>query len=189
MTIFPLCPLSDQDRVFTVDHVIRKGGTRLDPKADPQPGPDVFRFKLAVAKGKTASQEIVEERVFTNDAWKVSLLSDLTVREYLAHSAPSAEVKAALTRAMKLHNDWLDTQRQLSGLEATLKITSDDQVRLRENLKIIPQTSDPYKRFLDKFVAQETEIENLQKSIRQTQAIAAAAQREYAAFVAGLNAD
>jgi len=31
----------------------------------------------------------------------------------------------------------------------------DDQTRLRANLTIIPQSSEAYKKFLDKFVAQE----------------------------------
>ena len=46
---------------------------------------------------------------------------------------------------------------------------STDQSRLRENLKIIPQTSEPYKKFLEKFVAQESAIEAYQKQIRESQ--------------------
>ena len=37
--------LSDLDRTFTVDHVVRPGWARLDDKGDPQAGPEVFRFK------------------------------------------------------------------------------------------------------------------------------------------------
>src|ERR1019366_4506911 len=37
--------LSDMDRNFTVDHVVRPGWSRLGDKDDPQPGPDVYRFK------------------------------------------------------------------------------------------------------------------------------------------------
>ena len=175
--------------MFTADHVIRKEWSRIDPKGDPQPGPDVYRFKLEVAKGKTASQEIIEERVFAERLNNLGQLPEAKLREYLAHPAPSAEVKAALVKALALQAKLAEISKRSSDLERSLKTVSDDQGRLRDNLKIIPQSSEPYKRFLDKFVAQETEIENLQRDIRQAQAMLQAVQREHDAFVSGLNAD
>ncbi len=181
--------LSDVDRVFTIDHVIRKDWSRIDPKGDPQHGPGVFRFKLDVGKGKTASQEIVEERVYSDEVKQIAPGSEARLREFLAHPVPSADVKVSLAKVLGLQAKWSEIDKQLSELEKSLKVISDDQSRLRENLRIIPQTSDPYKRFLDKFVAQETEIESLQKSVRQTQTSLQAAQRDYFAFIAGLTAE
>ena len=63
-----------------------------------KPGPDVFRFKLEVAKGKTGSQEIIEERIHTEKGKLLKDVSETKLREYLAHAVPSAEVKAALTK-------------------------------------------------------------------------------------------
>jgi hypothetical protein len=181
--------LSDLDRVFTADHVIRKDWSRIDPKGDPQHGPDVFRFKLEVAKGKTASQEIIEERILTDKMKFVREVPESILREYLAHPAPSADVKSAISKALALQAKVADAGRRWNSLESSLKTVSDDQARLRDNLKIIPQSSEPYKRFLDKFVAQETAIENLQRDIREAQATLQAARGEYDAYLANLNAD
>ena len=81
--------------------------------------------------------------------------------------------------------DQQEPQRQ----EGQLKQLSADQARLRENLKIIPQSTEPYKKFLDKFVAQESDIEALQKQIRQLQITLTARQQEYDTFVAALTVE
>jgi hypothetical protein len=45
---------AEKDRVFAFDHLIRPDWKRLDPKGDNQRGPNVFRFELKIAAGKTA---------------------------------------------------------------------------------------------------------------------------------------
>jgi hypothetical protein len=181
--------LSGEDRNFTIDHVIRKDWSRIDQKGDAQPGPGVVRFKLDVAKNKTASQEVIEERVHTEKGTLLKSVPEAKVREFLAHAVPGADVKAALTKTLLLQAKLAETQKQVVELDKNLKIVSEDQARIRENLKIVPPNSEPYKRFLDKFVNQETEIENLQKSLRQAQATLATLQREYEEFILTLNAE
>lgn len=181
--------LSEQDRSFKIDHVIRKDWTLIDAMGDPKPGPEVYRFTMEVKKSKTGSQEIIEERVHAEKGKLLKDVPEAKLREYLAHPVPPADVKAGLTKALALLTKATETGKQLVESEKNLKIVSDDQARLRENLKIIPPTSEPYKKFLEKFVTQETEIESLQKSIRQTQAILQVAQREYDVFVATLSAE
>ena len=64
-----------------------------------------------------------------------------------------------------------------------------DQERLRANLKIVPQTSAAYKRYLDKFDTQETEIERLRTQVKQLQADVKAQQAAYEKFLAELTVD
>jgi hypothetical protein len=181
--------LSGEDRNFTIDHVIRKDWSRIDAKGGAQPGPGVVRFKLDVAKNKTGSQEVIEERVHSEKGTLLKLVTEEKLREFLAHTISGADVKAALTKTLALQARLAQTKKQVAEFDGNLKIVSDDQARLRENLKIVPLNSDPYKRFLDKFVNQETEIENLQKSLRQAQTALASLQREYDEFVLTLNAE
>ena len=180
---------SEQDRTFVIDHVIRKEWKVVSPAEDPKSGPDIFRFKLAIAKGKTGSHVINEEKIHVEKGKSIRDIPETKLREYLAHAVPSAEVKAALTKALDLQTKITETTKKLAEANQSLKTIGDDQARLRDNLKIIPQSTDPYKRFLDKFVAQESEIEGLQKTIRETQATLTATQREYDVFIANLNAD
>ena len=63
-----------------------------------------------------------------------------------------------------------DTQRDLAQAQAQLKEITDDQTRLRANFEKMPPTSAAYKRYLEKFDKQETEIEKLQADIKAKQA-------------------
>ena len=134
------------------------------PRTTPQHGPDVFRFKLDVAKGKTGSQEIVEERVHAEKGTLLKSIPEAKLREYLAHAAPSADVKAALTKALALPASWSRRQAAAPSWRRTSRSSATTRPGCARTCKIIPPTSEPYKQFLEKFVAQETEIEGLQKN-------------------------
>ena len=111
------------------------------------------------------------------------------MRAYLAGSVPGADVKAALTKALTMQAKVVGTQKELADVEKQLKTLNEDQARVRENLKIIPQTSDHHKTFLEKFVGQEKQIETFQTQIRQINATLQGAQRDYDQFVEKLNAE
>jgi hypothetical protein len=181
---------SDITRDFTVDHVVRAGWTRLnDQGGDPQNGPAVFRFLLKVPVDKTAQKEIHEERTYQEKGKLVKDLSEETINGYLISPVPSADVKAALTKVLAMNARIIDTGKKLAEQEKLLKQLTDDQARLRENLKIVPQTAEPYKQFLEKFVSQEKEIDAFQKQIRQLRTALALQQRELELFVATLTVE
>ena len=173
---------SDEERTFTVDHLIRKEYKRLSKDGD-QVGPAVYRFILTVAAHKTGQQEVVEDRTYQNLSHPLSNTSEETLRKFLANPAVNAKVKDALKKYLDLQNQVAETKRLLDEQKSQLKILTDDQARLRENLKIIPATSDPYKGFLQKFVAQEAEIDGHQKQIRQLEAALLKQQRALETFV------
>src|SRR5262249_32611153 len=108
--------------------------------------------------------------------------------EYVISPASSAEVKQALGKTIKLHEARKETDRKIADAEKQLSALDKDQARLRENLRIIPMNSDPYKRFLDKFVSQETRIEALQQSLAQLQATLEKQTKEFDQYVTTLNA-
>ena len=180
---------SDILREFTVDHIVRTDWTRLTDQGDPQHGPAVYRFVLPVAVNKTAQKEIIEERTHQDKGKLVKDLNEETISAYLANPVPSADVKAALTKVKTLNAKIAETGKSLAEQEKQLKQTSDDQSRLRENLKTIPQASEHHKKFLDKFVNQETEIDVQQKAIRQLQATLLQQQRELDVFIANLTVE
>lgn len=181
--------LSDQDRDFNVDHIIRPDWVRVTDKGDRQPGPDVFRFTMHIAKGKTGAQEVQEEKIYFDKQKNLKELSETKIREYINNAATPDAVRAALTKALELMGKVADTAKQLGAVEKQLDLLSKDQARLRENLKIIPATSEHYKKFLEKFVGQETRIESLQAEIAQLQATLQRQEREYETFVSTLRAE
>lgn len=181
--------LSDMDRTFTVDHVVRPNWVRLDEKNDPKPGPDVFRFKLSIDKGKTGQQAVREERTYTDNGILLKNLSETAIRSYMNSPIASADVKASLTKALGLQAKIVDTQKQIAEVEKQLTIVTLDHNRVRENLKIIPMSSDFYKTFLEKFVAQDKQIETFQTNVRTLNATMQGQIREYDLFLSKLDAE
>jgi multidrug resistance efflux pump len=119
----------------------------------------------------------------------VKALGEEAIKVFLGDPVPGAEVKAALGKMLKMRGKLAEDQIRLADLGKQLKAISDDQARLRANLTIIPQSAEPYKEFLQKFVAQERTIENLQGQVRQLQASVQKQQKDYEAHVSALNAE
>jgi hypothetical protein len=181
--------LSDMDRTFKVDHVVRPGWTRLDDKNDPTAGPEVFRFILEIAKGKTGQKAVREERTGTETGVLVKNLSETTIRQYMANNAVSADVKAAFTKALGMQAKIQETQKQITEMEKQLAVVTTDHNRVRENLKIVPQSSEHYKTFLEKFVVQDKQIETFLKNVRDLNVTMQTQIRDYDQFLAKLDAE
>jgi septal ring factor EnvC (AmiA/AmiB activator) len=96
-------------------------------------------------------------------------VDDQTIRIFLNHNVTGSKVKDALTQALALKAKVAQTQRELAHVNNQLREITQDQGRLRANLKEMPPTAAAYKRYLEKFDKQETEIEQLQDKIKQLQ--------------------
>ncbi len=74
-------------------------------------------------------------------------------------------------------------------MEHQLKDITDDQARLRANLKEMPPTAAAYKRYLDKFDQQETQIEKYQADIKKLQDTEHQQQKDFEDFLNNFSAD
>jgi hypothetical protein len=180
---------ADRGRLFAFEHLIRPDWKRVEGGEDQQSGPVFYRFELKVPAGKTASHEIVEERAYAEPDQPLKSASEEAIQAFLASPAPSAEVKSCLAKAVSMNAKLTEARGQLAEAEKQLKAVSDDQARLRANLGIIPQTAEPFKQFLQKFVTQEREIETLQRQVRELQASVQKQQKAYEGYLAGVSAE
>ena len=98
----------------------------------------------------------------------------------------SPELKAAVQKAIQLRDKAAATNRQVADVKRQLATIREDQKQQRENMKVIPQTDPVYKKYLDKFLAQETQVERLRGEQEQLQATADRQRQEYERYVANL---
>src|SRR5262249_16627363 len=124
-----------------------------------------------------------------NEQVQLTSLDDNTIRHFLSQPVTSPKVKEALEQTMKFRFEVAKTQREVAEQERQLKGITDDQSRLRANLREMPQTAAAYKRYLEKFDAQEVDIEKFQKEIERLRGVQFNQQKELENFLAGLNAD
>ena len=179
---------SPEDRDLLIEHPIREDWKLVTPEKANEVSRDVYRFDLSVAAGQTAKQEVVQERSQLS-AVAVSTADDNTIKIFLSGNVASPKLKDALGKALDFRGQLAATQRDLTQLNNQLKAITDDQVRLRANLDKMPPTSAAYKRYLDKFDQQETEIEKIQKSIEEKQETVKTQQAAYDDYLAGLSVE
>ena len=111
------------------------------------------------------------------------------IKGFLLHPAVKPAVKAAFQRTLDVKAALLETKRKLTEREKELKGITEDQTRLRANLQNVPATSAAYKRYLDKFDKQETQIELLQEEVRKLQMEEKSQQAEVDDVLSGISAE
>ncbi len=179
---------NDQERTVLIEHPVRNDFHLIDTDKPVETAADFNRFEVKVPAGKDGKLVVTEERQLNSNV-AISNLDDNSIRVFLNSPVTSAKVKSALQEAMKLRWETAKTQREIGEQERQLKVIVDDQTRLRANLKEMPATAAAYKRYLEKFDLQETQIETFQKEIKRLQGIEHSQKKEFEDFLASLNVD
>jgi hypothetical protein len=179
---------SEHDRMLVVEHPYRPEFKLMAPEKFSERARDVYRFEVPVKSQGSAKLDVVEERD-TLQTVTLSNSDDQTMRFFISHNVSSPAVKKALEQAIGLKGKLADTQRELAHTNQQLKDITDDQTRLRANLKEMPPTAAAYKRYLEKFDKQETDIEQLREKIKQLQNVAFQQRRAFEDYLAVLSID
>ena len=152
---------------------------------------DFYRFEVKVPAGKTKTLTVTEE---TRGPQRLRVAISTRRRpDPLASSAsrsPATKVKDGLKQA---HGAAVGDGRRRSArsreLQRQLKVITEDQARLRANLKEMPTTAQAYKRYLKKFDEQETQIEKYQADIKKLQADEHDQKKAFDDFLANFSAE
>jgi hypothetical protein len=179
---------SEHDRTVLIEHPYRADFNLVSKDKPAERARDVYRFELKVAPGKTVTEEVVEEQDVGSNV-TLSNTDDNTIRFFLSQPAVSDAAKKALTQALDLKAKVDNTRRDIQQLERQLKDITDDQVRLRANLKEMPPTAEAYKRYLKKFDDQETQIEDFRTKIKAAQDTEFAHRKAFEDFLAKLDVE
>jgi hypothetical protein len=180
---------NDAERLVLVEHPVRNDFHLTDDTSKPaETASDVYRFEVKVPAGKTGTQAVTEERVI-NEQVQLTNSNDDRMRFFINATVVSPKVKAGLGQAIELRATLNKTQREIAELQRQLQTITEDQVRLRANLKEMPPTAAAYKRYLDKFDQQETEIEKYQADIKKMQGTEHEQQKAFEDFLNNFSAE
>ena len=142
---------NDAERLVLLEHPVRNDFHLTDDTAKPaETASDVYRFEVKVPAGKTAVAG--RDRGAGHQRAGPADQQQRRPDPLLLNSAVvSPKVKEGLKQALDLRGALNKTQREIAEQELQLKTITDDQARLRANLKEMPPTAAAYKRYLDKF--------------------------------------
>ena len=156
---------SELAKTVIVEHPRRDAEWKLLDSPKPIESTDaVHRFKDKVEPGET-SRLVVKEEQTTIEGFA---LANFGVDELLAYAASGEipePVRAALTRAAELKRAVTSAERDIAERTAGIAELTQEQTRLRENLRTVQQNSEYAGRLLKKLNDQETTIEGLQAEI------------------------
>jgi hypothetical protein len=159
---------NDQERLVLVEHPVNHNLPLTKECKPTETASDFYRFEMKIPAGASKELVVSEERQ-DNFNVQISTQNDDTIRFFMNQPTASKELKAGLNKAIELRWATAKTTRDIREMERQLKVITDDQDRLRKNLKEMPQTAVAYQRYLKKFDEQETTIEKYQADIKKLQ--------------------
>jgi hypothetical protein len=177
-----------QDRTVLIEHPVRAGFRLVSKDKPAETARDVYRFELKVPAGQTAKETVTEERDL-GSAVQLTNSPDEQIRVFLRSPVVSEKVKEGLKKAQELRWEWGKTQREIGEQQRQLQAITEDQARLRANLREVPQSSPLHKRYLDKLGKQEDEVEKYRAEVMKLQAQEHAQKKALDEFLAAFSAE
>jgi septal ring factor EnvC (AmiA/AmiB activator) len=128
----------------------------------------LYRFKGNLAAGKASKLTVKQELIRGEE---IAILP--TDRGQLAFFAQAGEipkpVREALAVVIAAKEAQFETERQVALRQQKIAEVTQEQNRIRENMKTVAEKSDYYNRLLKKLDEQETGIERLQEEVHGLQ--------------------
>ncbi len=156
-----------EDRLVVLEHPRVPGWTLVEPADDRgsiERTANQYRLRRAVSAGETAIVTIAEERPIAQRV-QLSSLTAPQIAYYVAAREISPAVRQAIARLAEFQAAVVDSEAALKTMEADLDAIVQDQRRIRENIRSVPQDSDLYQRYLGKLGEQEDRIDALRTDI------------------------
>jgi hypothetical protein len=178
---------NEQERVVLIEHPVNNA-FRLVGDKPKETASDVYRFEVKVPAGGTKTQVVTQEQEVRNE-YVLKSSGDEQVRWFLSQAVASPKVKEGLKEAMALRWATEKTRREIAELQRQLGTITEDQKRIRANLRETPSSSAAHKRYLEKLDQQETQIEKHQADVKKLQAQEHTQQKAFDDFLAGFSAE
>jgi hypothetical protein len=183
--LYRLTSRDDKPRTVLVEQPYQDGWELVEP-AKFERTPTFYRFPVEVQPRKTATLRVVQKRT---DQESFALLegNEDTIRILAQNQQISEPIRQALNSILNRRRAIRNIEAQIRQQEARIKSITDDQARIRENMRALDRNSDLYRQYVQKLAQQEREIEQARAEIERLQEQRARAQRELSDYIAGLN--
>lgn len=153
---------TSKDKMLVIEHPIRQGWKLVDTQKPMETTPILYRFKGTATAGKVTTLTVREELVQSEAIGMINTDIAQLVRYDRTGEIPKA-VRDAIAKAIQMKQAVLDVERQITARNQQIAEITQEQSRIRENMKTVAQATQYYERLLGKLNEQESSIETLQK--------------------------
>ena len=179
---------SSQSKELVIEHPVQPEWKLVDTPKPFETTPSVYRFRGAAPANKVTTLVVKQEWV-RNETVELpgGDLSELLM--YSRSGEMPKAVRDALTKAIRLRESIADLDRQIAARVQQIGEITAEQNRIRENMRVLPQSGQYYDRLLAKLNEQESTIEKLQTERKELTARRDAGRKELDDYLDTLNTD
>lgn len=176
------------DRTLLIEHPRRQGWKLVQPEHALESTDTLYRFEEAIPAGQAKSLAVQEELVSRQD-FAILPMNTSDIETYLRQSQIPDAVKKSLQQAAAFKRAMADTQRQIQDHQQTINEITQEQNRIRENMKAVSQSSDYYQRLVKELDAQETQIQKLKADLKELRQKEEQQRKDLEGFLQGLSVE
>ena len=174
------------DRTLLIEHPRRSGWALAEPQKPLESTDALYRFEEPLPASQTKPFKVREE-LTSSQRIEILPMDTGTMGAYIKTGTIPQKVKDALAKAAQMKYAVVETQRQVQLHQQQINELNQDQARIRENMKTVPQNTDYYQKLLKKLDDQETTIEKLQSDMKDLQQKQQQQQKDLENYLAGLD--
>lgn len=174
------------DRTIIVEHA-KLPGHELKSEGKPiETTQALYRFEVSAAANKQASLTVTQQMTYSQ---QFALLNyDLsTMGAYHTQGKASKAVLDAFREAQKRQGEIQSVGQTIQQLDRERNEITQDQARVRENMKAIEKTTELYANYIKKFSEQEARVNEIAKQIEAARQRQSDLQTSFGAWLASLN--
>ena len=152
-------------RTVVIEHPARPGWKLADDAKPAESSASFHRFRLIVEPKKTATLLVKEYRPIIN-SYQLTNVTDNEIKFFLDQKMINAEVEKALRKIALQKNDIAVIEAVITGRRAQVNSISEDQQRVRENMKALKGSSEE-KALVERYVRELNEQEDRVQALRE----------------------
>ena len=178
----------DRERVFLIEHPLRPDWELAEPAKGVDKTREAYRWRVTLGGGQSREIPFVEQRLEPEQIILSNIPSEL-ILVYVNQKAASAKLRDALKAVVSQQNELHATRQAMAEKEERVKAIAQDQNRMRENMRAVARNSESYLMWEGKMVAQEKQLDGLNRELETLRAKAQQQEAALARFLEGLNAE
>ena len=154
-------------RTVVLEHPARQGWKLADNVTPDETTASFHRFRLTVDPKKTATLTVTEFHPVST-RWELNNLSDKEIGYFVDGNMLTPDVEQALRRVIAQKDELVGIDAEISSRKSQIDSISEDQKRLRENLRALKGSSEEkalVERYARELNEQEDRVLSLQKEM------------------------
>ena len=178
----------DEKRPLLIEHPLAVGWDLIEPKEASEKTADLYRFRITAEPRKATAFMVKLQRV-GEETVILSNLDERGIGIYLRQKAITSKVRDALKKLSDMQSELSQIRAQIAALETRRREITEDQNRIRENMKTVAKTSESYSRWERKLASQEDELDQIHTQLESFKAAQMQKKQGIDGYIAGLEVE